>query len=351
MADSTAVAVNWVEQGLVPDRVIRLGIRRLLRARLVELCSGDAVATAELTQAFVDGLRGAPLALLPEKANEQHYEVPAGFFGAVLGPHRKYSAGFWGEGQTAVHTLAQAEAAALQATCERAGLADGQQVLELGCGWGSLSLWMAERFRGSRITALSNSHSQREHIEAQAAQRGLTNLTVITRDINQFDTEQRFDRVVSVEMFEHLRNWPLAFGRVARWLEPEGRFFMHVFAHREAPYAFIERDASDWMSKHFFSGGMMPSDDLALHCQDDLRLLRRWRWDGTHYQRTSEAWLRNMDEQRDTLMPLFEQTYGREQAGAWWMRWRLFFMSVAELFGYDNGQQWWVSHYLFQKRG
>ena len=351
MADSTALAVNWVEQGLVPDRVIRLGIRRLLKARLTELHSGDAVAVAELTQSFVDELCNAPLALLPEKANEQHYEVPAAFFGAVLGSHRKYSSCYWGDGADAVHTLAQAEAAALQATCERAGLADGQQILELGCGWGSLSLWMAERFRGSRITALSNSHSQREHIEAQAAQRGLTNLTVITRDINEFDTEQRFDRVVSVEMFEHLRNWPQAFGRVARWLNADGRFFMHVFAHREAPYAFVERDASDWMSKHFFSGGMMPSDDLALHCQDDLRLSKRWRWDGTHYQRTSEAWLRNMDDHRDTLMPLFEQTYGREQAGVWWMRWRLFFMSVAELFGYDDGQQWWVSHYLFDKRG
>lgn len=350
MADSTAVAVNWVEQGLVPDRVIRLGIRRLLKARLAELKSGDAVAVAELTQAFVEELHNAPLALLPEKANEQHYEVPAAFFGAVLGSHRKYSSCYWGEGESAVNTLAQAEAAALKMTCERAGLADGQHVLELGCGWGSLSLWMAERFRGSRITALSNSHSQREYIEAQAAQRGLTNLTVITRDINAFDTEQRFDRVVSVEMFEHLRNWPQAFGRVARWLNPEGRFFMHVFAHREAPYAFVERDASDWMSKYFFSGGMMPSDDLALHCQDDLRLLRRWRWDGTHYERTSEAWLRNMDEQRDMLMPLFEQTYGREDAGVWWMRWRLFFMSVAELFGYDEGRQWWVSHYLFQKR-
>ncbi len=350
MADSTATAVNWVEQGLVPDRVIRLGIRRLLKARLVELQSGDVVAVAALTQSFVEALGSAPLALLPEKANEQHYELPAAFFGAVLGAHRKYSSCFWGQGENAARTLAQAEAAALQVTCERAGLVDGQDVLELGCGWGSLSLWMADQFRGSRITALSNSHSQREHIEAQAAQRGLTNLTVITQDINEFDTEQRFDRIVSVEMFEHLRNWPQAFGRVARWLNPEGRFFMHVFAHREAPYAFVERDASDWMSKHFFSGGMMPSDDLALHCQDDLRLLRRWRWDGTHYQRTSEAWLRNMDEQRDALLPLFEQTWGREQAGVWWMRWRLFFMSVAELFGYDEGRQWWVSHYLFEKR-
>ena len=346
MADNTAAAVHWVEQGLVPDRVVRLGIRRLLKARLVEMRDGDAEATAALTQTFLDELRAAPLALLPEKANEQHYEVPAAFFGTVLGAHRKYSSCYW---PTGTDTLAQAEAAALQATCERAGLADGQQVLELGCGWGSLTLWMAERFPQSRITALSNSNSQRQHIEAQAAQRGLTNVRVITRDMNEFDTADRFDRVVSVEMFEHLRNWPQAFARVARWLNPRGRFFMHVFAHRGASYPFVERDASDWMSKQFFSGGMMPSDDLALQCQDDLRLLNRWRWDGTHYQRTSEAWLRNMDDERAALWPLFERTYGSE-AGVWWQRWRLFFMSVAELFGFEGGQQWWVSHYLFERR-
>ena len=346
MPDRTAVAVNWVEQGLVPDRVVRLGIRRLLKARLTELASGDAGATAERTQAFLDELALAPLALLPEKANEQHYEVPAAFFGAVLGAHRKYSCCLWSDG---VATLAQAEAAALAATCERAGLADGQRVLELGCGWGSLTLWMAQRYPASRITALSNSHSQREHIEAQAAARGLGNVDVVTRDVNAFETDERYDRVVSVEMFEHLRNWPLAFARVARWLAPHGRFFMHGFAHREAPYAFVERDASDWMSRHFFAGGMMPSDDLALWCQDDLRALQRWRWDGTHYQRTAEAWLRNMDDSRALLWPLFETTYGAD-AALWWMRWRLFFMSVAELFGHDGGRQWWVSHYLFERR-
>jgi cyclopropane-fatty-acyl-phospholipid synthase len=349
MTDRTAVAVNWVEHGLVPDQVVRLGIRRLLKARLTELHSRDAAKTAELTQAFIAQLRGAssaPLAVLTDKANEQHYEVPAAFFGTVLGTHRKYSSCLWSEG---VHTLAQAEAAALQVTCQRAGLVDGQQLLELGCGWGSLTLWIAERFRASTITALSNSNSQREYIQAQAAQRGLTNVNVLTCDINEFDITQRFDRIVSVEMFEHLRNWPRAFERVARWLKPQGRFFMHVFAHRGAPYEFVERDASDWMSKHFFSGGMMPSDDLALHFQDDLRLLNQWRWDGTHYERTAHAWLANMDDKRDVLWPLFESIYG-EDASVWWMRWRLFFMSVAELFGYDDGQQWWVSHYLFDKR-
>ena len=221
--------------------------------------------------------------------------------------------------------------------------------MELGCGWGSLTLWMAANYPASHITALSNSNSQREYIEAQAAQRGLGNIRVLTRDINAFDTDDRFDRIVSVEMFEHLRNWPQAFANVARWLKPQGRFFMHVFAHREAPYPFEVRDASDWMSKYFFSGGMMPSDDLALHCQDDLRLLRRWRWEGSHYQRTAEAWLRNMDAHRDELRPLFQATYGAE-ASVWWTRWRLFFMSVAELFAFDRGQRWWVSHYLFERR-
>ena len=347
MTTTTARAVGWVEQGLVPDRVVRLGIRRLLKERLAEMHATDAEAAEALNQAFIDQMRRAPIALLPDKANEQHYEVPAEFFTRTLGPHRKYSSCFWGDG---AGTLAQAEADALRITCERAGLRDGQDILELGCGWGSLSLWMADHYRDSRVTAVSNSHSQRHFIEREAAARGLVNLRVITCDANQFDTQAaHFDRVVSVEMFEHLRNWPAMFARVARWLKPEGRFFMHVFATRGAPYAFVERDASDWMSRHFFSGGMMPGDDLALHFQDDLRLARRWRWDGTHYQKTSEAWLRNLDDSRDELMPLMVATYG-DAAELWWQRWRLFFMSVAELFGHDGGQQWWVSHTLFSKR-
>jgi cyclopropane-fatty-acyl-phospholipid synthase len=346
MGNATATAVNWVEQGYVPDRVIRLGIRRLLRERLAEIADGDAEASAQQAQAFFDGLGDAPLALVPEKANEQHYEVPAAFFAEVLGTHRKYSSCWWPEGVT---TLDEAEAASLAETCARAGLQDGQRVLELGCGWGSLTLWMAAHYPASSITAVSNSASQREHIEAEALRRGLNNVRVITRDINAFDTAEHYDRIVSVEMFEHLRNWPAAFARVAGWLAPQGRFFMHVFAHRGAPYAFVERDASDWMSRHFFSGGMMPSDDLALHCQRDLKILRRWRWDGRHYQKTSEAWLANMDAKRDVVWPVLEATYGADQAQVWWMRWRLFFLSVAELFGYDDGQQWWVSHYLFEK--
>jgi cyclopropane-fatty-acyl-phospholipid synthase len=264
----------------------------------------------------------------------------------VLGPHRKYSGCWWPAG---VDTLAAAEDAALAETCARAQLANGQEVLELGCGWGSLSLWMAAHYPNSSITAVSNSHSQRAYIEGEVARRGLANLRVLTCDMNAFDIADRHDRIVSVEMFEHMRNWPELFRRVRGWLKPDGRFFMHVFAHRSTPYAFVERDAGDWMTRHFFAGGMMPSDDLALRCQDDLAVVQRWRWDGTHYERTANAWLTNMDAQRATLMPLFKQTYGQD-AAVWWMRWRVFFLSCAELFGYDRGRQWWVSHTLFQPR-
>jgi cyclopropane-fatty-acyl-phospholipid synthase len=347
MGANSNLAISWVEQGLVPDGVIRAGIRRLLKQRLQEIGAGDAIVAADLSARFAAALEHAPVAVLPHKANEQHYEIPAPFFAEVLGQHRKYSSCWWPEG---VATLDQAEAAALTATCEHAELADGQDILELGCGWGSLSLWMAARYPAGRITAVSNSHSQRAYIEGEASRRGLANVQVITQNMDAFDTAARYDRVVSVEMFEHMRNWPELLRRVSGWLKPQGRFFMHVFVHRSTPYLFVERDARDWMSRHFFSGGMMPSDDLALHFQDDLRILRRWRWDGTHYQSTANAWLANMDARREHIWPVLEQIYGQSQAALWWMRWRIFFMSCAELFGYEDGQQWWVSHYLFERR-
>lgn len=347
MSHATRAAINWTEQGIVPDVMIRAGIRRLLRQRLDEINANDVAAAAESTQAFLEQIRQGPVALVPEVANEQHYEMPAEFFGQVLGAHRKYSACYWPAGVT---SLDAAEAAALSATCEHARLSDGLSILELGCGWGSLTLWMAAHYPRSRITAVSNSHSQRAHILGKAAKRGLNNIEVITEDMNGFDAGAQFDRVVSVEMFEHMRNWPELFRRIHGWLKPHGQFFLHVFVHRTTPYAFVERDASDWMSRHFFSGGMMPSDDLALFCQRHLQIATRWRWDGTHYARTANTWLANMDARRRSILPILERTYGAANAEQWWMRWRIFFMACAELFAYEAGQQWWVSHYLFERR-
>ncbi len=337
------VAINLTEQGLMPDAVVRRGINSLLGRRLSGM-PGDCEAQAEWTERFVRALREAPIALLPEAANEQHYEVPAAFFELVLGPHRKYSCGYWADGCA---TLGEAESEALRLTCEHAGLADGQNVLELGCGWGSLSLWMASRFPRSRITAVSNSQSQRDYILHQARERGLDNIEVLTADMNGFDPGRRFDRVVSVEMFEHMRNWPELFRRINAWLAPEGRFLMHVFCHRAVPYLFEAHDSSDWMSRHFFSGGMMPSDGLAGRLQGDLLLQRQWRWNGVHYQRTAEAWLENMTANRDAVREVLAAAYGASEVELWWGRWRMFFMACAELFGYARGQEWWVSHYQF----
>jgi cyclopropane-fatty-acyl-phospholipid synthase len=345
VSQATRLAIDWVEQGLVPDAVVRAGIRRLCEQRLNEIESGDCELGARATEEFVRTMDAAKLALVPHLANEQHYEVPARFFQLALGTNLKYSSAWWPEG---TRSLDDAEARGLAATCEHAGLADGQDVLELGCGWGSLTLWMAANYPRSRITAVSNSSSQRAWIESEARRRGLSNVNVITADMNTFAAPGRYDRIVSVEMFEHMRNWRALFGRVHDWLEPGGRFFMHVFCHRSTPYAFLDGGPSDWMSRHFFSGGMMPSDELPLRFQDRLRFLARWRWDGTHYERTANAWLANVDTHRAAVLEVLEATYGAS-APQWLQRWRLFFMACAELFGYRGGQEWWVSHYLFER--
>jgi len=340
-------AIEWTERGgLVPDPVIRRGIRALSKQRLAEIGGFDLERSESDLQRFIAAMDESEIAPLPELANSQHYEIPAEFFSRVLGPLRKYSCCYWPD---AVDSLEEAEVYALGTTCEHAGLEDGQDILELGCGWGSLTLWMAEKYPNSSITAVSNSHSQGAHIRAQAMERGLSNLTVITEDMNDFDIDRRFDRVVSVEMFEHMRNYRVLFSSIRRWLRPDGLFFMHIFCHRAAAYAFVDRGAGDWMSRHFFSGGIMPSADLPLFFQDDLRIERRWRWNGTHYQKTANAWLANMDASRHDIMPILAATYGETQAAKWWTRWRIFFMACAELFGYDDGSEWMVGHYRFRR--
>ncbi len=348
MHSTAATVIDWTEQGMVPDTVIRHGIRRLLKRRLVNLASDDCEAVARRKHAFVREMGLAPIAPLPRLANEQHYEVPAAFFEQVLGQTRKYSCCFWGDG---VSDLDTAEQQALRITCKRAGLQDGMDVLELGCGWGSLTLWMAQNYPHSRITAVSNSASQRIYIERQAELMQLGNIEVVTSDMNAFTADSTFDRIVSVEMFEHMRNYGALFERVSGWLEPDGHFFMHIFCHRDVPYAFEDHNATDWMARYFFSGGMMPSSDLPLYFQDHLRIQNLWHWSGLHYERTANVWLRNMDNNRAAIWPILQQAYGEDSTRQWWMRWRIFFMACAELFAYDNGQQWRVGHYLFNKAG
>lgn len=337
---------HLLETNLVPDVLIRAGIRRLLASTLREKSHPGVEAQRAALLEYVADLKKRGIAEQTQAANEQHYEVPTRFYQLSLGRRLKYSSGLWDDSVT---TLDEAEERMLALTCERAGLANGQQILELGCGWGSLSLWMAEHFPGARITAVSNSRTQKEHIDAMAAARGLTNLEIITQDMNIFTIDRQFDRVVSVEMFEHMKNYQLLLRKVAGWLVPGGRLFVHIFTHRELAYHYEDKGPDDWMTRYFFAGGQMPSDDLLLYFQDDLRIENHWCVSGTHYQRTAEAWLENMDANKAEIWPLFEKTYGPDQARKWWVYWRVFYMACAELWGYDRGNQWHVSHYRFQK--
>jgi cyclopropane-fatty-acyl-phospholipid synthase len=331
--------IELAERRLVPDSLVRKGMRRLIRRRLQAPEARDPERAAESVGRFVAAMRSAPIAVAAETANEQHYELPAEFFETVLGPLLKYSACWWPEGE---QDLAVAEAAMLDLSCRRARIEDGMEVLDLGCGWGSMSVWIARHYPGCRLLAVSNSAVQRQYILDRCAAEGLDRVTVVTEDMNSFVTDRRFDRVVSVEMFEHMRNWGRLFERISGWLQPDGLFFQHVFCHRLLAYPYADDGPADWMARHFFTGGIMPSADLPNRWNAHLEVEEQWKVDGTHYSRTLEAWLERMDAARDDLMPIFRSTYGA-QADRWFARWRMFFMACSELFAFRGGSEWWVA--------
>lgn len=337
------------ERGLAPDSLVRAGIKKLLKDRLKE-CEGQSGETSwEQSCNFFSDMNRAPLALHTADANVQHYEVPTEFFDYCLGPRKKYSSCYFKTGR---ETLGQAEEVMLEKTCQRAELHDGQSILELGCGWGSLSLWMAEKYPNSRITVVSNSRSQREYIETIAQKKGFKNLTVITCDMNNFSTDQQFDRVVSVEMFEHMRNWRLLFQKISGWLKSDGKLFFHIFVHRFYTYPFETEGEDNWMGRHFFTGGIMPAFDLPLRFQEHLKIDSQWLVDGFHYGQTAEWWLKNLDMNRDKAISVFKRFPNPQGDSPTVMlnRWRIFFMACAELWNFEHGREWCVGHYLFSRR-
>ena len=338
--------IKLAEKGLLPDAFIRLGISRLCGQRLVEAKAAGAKAMEEKHQEWINLLKESPVALVPEKANDQHYEVPPRLFELVLGSNLKYSSGYWPQGTS---SLDQSEVKMLKLTSERAYLSDGQQILELGCGWGSLTFYMAQNFPNSKITAVSNSNDQRKFIEKKCEKLQLKNIEVITADMNDFTIDKEFDRVVSIEMFDHMRNYDELLRRVSGWLKKDGKLFVHIFSHEKIAYPFEDEGQGDWMAREFFSGGQMPSHKLLTCFSSRMKIEKDWRVDGTHYEKTSLAWLNKMDQNKAEVLDLFEKTYGKNEASIWLQRWRIFFMSCEVLFGFNNGSEWGVSHYLFEK--
>ena len=340
--------LDLAERGLVPDALVRIGARRLIGARLRKERADDAEQAARRYGERLDELRASPVAMETTAANAQHYEVPDSFFRLVLGPRLKYSACYWPPG---VRTLADAETAMLELYARRAGLEDGMQILDLGCGWGAFTLWAAARFPNSTILAVSNSASQKSVIDARARELGLVNVRVRTADVNDLQLEERFDSVVSIEMFEHVRNYSTLLDRISGWLTPRGKLFVHIFCHCHLMYPFESDGDSNWMGRHFFTGGLMPARDTLLHFQDRLQIERCWELSGAHYRKTARAWLRNVDANRDAARKALNGNGDVHTARRQVQRWRMFFIACEELFGWRGGSEWLVAHYLFRRRG
>ena len=335
-------AIELSEKGYLPEWLMRFGMRRLLKKRLEQESAGGEMRQKAALEAFLE----SPVAVNTDEANEQHYALPPEFMEMALGSRLKYSSGYWPEG---IGTLDDAEIAALELVAERAQLEDKRSILELGCGWGSFSLWAAERYPNSTIVSVSNSALQRAYIEKKAQKLGLKNLRIITADINTFSINETFDRIVTIEMLEHVRNHASVFEKIANWLKPDGRLFVHVFSHRKYAYPFEVDGDKDWMARYFFTGGIMPSHDLFRNYNQHLEIEQGWQISGIHYQKTLDAWLRKMEASKSKVLEIFKETYGPDQAKIWFHRWRMFFMACSELFGYAKGDEWGVSHYVLKR--
>ncbi len=336
---------SLLKKDIIPDVLLRFGVRQITKRRINRVDKMNVAEKEKFLMNFITERSEGPIAINTEDANEQHYEMPSQFFDLVLGQHKKYSCAYWEDGDT----LDDAESRMLQLVCQRAGVADGQKILELGCGWGAFCLYAAERFPNSHVTAISNSNNQRLYIEKVAKLKGIKNLQVITCDINDLELTEKFDRIVSIEMFEHMRNYHALFNKSAGFLNDEGKLFVHVFCHRELPFTYEVKSKSDWMAKYFFTGGTMPSRDLFHFFNHDLRISQQWAINGNHYSKTLEAWLKKMDRQKNVVIPILEEREGVTESLKWWSYWRIFFLACSEFFSINGGNEYFVVHYLFEK--